>query len=241
MSPLDLAIMAGFVLLGAATQRISGMGFALIASPFLVILLGVGNGVPMTQVLSLVSSFLVLSQVWRNAEVRRALWLFGSALLGIAPGLWLSHHASDAILQIVIGTLVIIALVAMLVSKQARIFTGRGGMISAGFLAGFLNFTAGVGGPPVVLYALSIDWRHDRFVATSQLFFVGLNAASLVGHGLPTVPGRALVLAIACVLVGNAIGNGLARRVSPQAARLLVIIVALGGSLATVAKGIWAL
>lgn len=241
MTPLEVVILGFFVIFGAATQRITGMGFALVASPFLVMLVGTGNGVPLTQVLSLIASSLVLAQTFRDAELRKAVPLAIFGFLGILPGAWLARTLPTAWLQIVIGAMVIIALTAIVASERARVFKGRTGLASAGFLSGFMNVTAGVGGPAVVLYSLSIKWPHAAFVATSQAYFITLNLMSLLVQGFPKLPGSTLAIAVGCLLGGLVVGTLLARRVSADLARLLVIIVAFAGSTATVIKGIVAL
>lgn len=237
MPVLSTALMALIVALGATTQRVTGMGFALVASPLLVLLLGGGVAIPLVQVLSLVTATMVLAQTWRDVEIKKAVLLFIPALVGIVPGVWLANRVSDAWLQIIIGAVVIIALVALIASERARIFKGTPGAIGAGFLSGFMNVTAGVGGPPVVLYSLSTEWQHAKYVATIQLYFMGLNIASLIGRGWPEVGWPQLLIATACVIAGSIIGNRLTTKVSAELARKLVITVALVGSLATVIQG----
>ncbi|MFT3877684.1 MAG: sulfite exporter TauE/SafE family protein [Propioniciclava sp.] len=241
MDAATLAAVGAFVLLGAATQRITGMGFALVASPLLVLALGPLAGVQLSQVLGLSVSALVLAQVWRAAEGRKAVGLFLPALIGIIPGAWVTRTLPPAILSIVIGALVLIALLATVASERARVFRGTPGLLAAGFLSGFMNVTAGVGGPAIVLYALSTDWKHEDFVATVQLYFVGLNIASLTARGLPALEDSTWIVVGIALAIGLAAGSLLAAKVSASLARRLVVVVAVLGSLATVAKGVLAL
>lgn len=241
MSPIALIVLCVFVVFGSATQRITGMGFALVASPVLVLVIGVYNGIPLIQVLNLAVSALVLSQVFRDVEVDKAVMLAIFGIIGVFPGAWMARSLSPAWLQIVIGTMVIIALLAMIANERARVFKGRAGAASAGFLSGFMNVTAGIGGPAIVLYSLSIGWRHAAFVATSQAYSIALNLTSLGVQGFPDLPLWMLALTLGCLVVGLIIGNVLTKKVSVESARKLVIVVALGGSVATVVKGVLAL
>ena len=61
MRGLRRAVVA--VLLGAATQRLTGMGFALVSAPLLVAVLGPLTGVQLLQVFGIFGSALVLAQV----------------------------------------------------------------------------------------------------------------------------------------------------------------------------------
>ncbi len=241
MGPAGLVLVGAFVLLGATTQRITGMGFALVASPLLVLALGVPLGVQLTQVLSLVASASIVVQVWRQIEVKKAVLLFLPALLGVIPGAWISRTLPSPVLAILVGSMVLIALTATVMSERARVFKGRAGLVSAGFLSGFMNVTAGVGGPAVVLYALSTRWAHHSFVATVQLYFAALNVASLTAMGWPTLDGATWSVALGCLFVGLWIGTLLNKRVSAVLARRLVVTVAFAGSAATVIKGVLAL
>lgn len=236
-----LALVGGFVLLGATTQRVTGMGFALVASPLLVLALGPRLGVQLTQVLGFTASLLVLAQVWRSVEAKKAVLLFLPALVGILPGAWMTRALPGNMLAIVIGLLVVAALLVTVASERARVFKGAGGLVSAGFLSGFMNVTAGVGGPAVVLYALSTGWKHHHFVATVQLYFAALNAASLVAQGLPLLDAVTWVVVAASLVLGMVAGHRLAGRTSPETARRLVVVVALLGAVAIVIKGTIAL
>ena len=234
----ELTLVVAAVLLGAGTQRITGMGFALMASPFLVLVLGVDDGVGTSQVLTLVASIIVLAELWRAVEWRKAGLLFLAALVGIVPGAWLTRQLSAPVLAILIGGLVIVALAAVLADERARVFTGTAGGAAAGFLSGFMNVTAGVGGPPIVLYRLSTDWPHVPYVATVQVYFIGLNAASLAARGRPSLEGTTWLAVIAALIGGLIIGDQLAKHVTDAQARMMIIVVALGGAISTVVKGI---
>lgn len=235
---MTLALLAAALLLGAATQRLTGMGYALVSAPLLVFVVGPLAGVQLLQVAGIVISLLVLVQVWRDVEVRKAILLLLPALIGVVPGAYLARTLPPAVLAVVVGGMVIVALSAVVLSERARVFTGTGGLLTAGLLSGFMNATAGVGGPAVVLYALSTGWPHRAFVATVQLYFVGLAAVSLAALGWPTLDPVAWVVAAGSTAVGLVLGQILAQRISSETARRLMIVVALAGAVVTVVKGV---
>lgn len=224
---------------GALTQRVTGMGFGLVASPFLVLLLGAGDGVPLVQLLSLVASLVVLISVFGDVEWRKAFTLLVPALIGLLPGWWLSTVLPPAALGVLVGVLIVLALLAVLMSERARVFKGTGGLISAGLLSGFMNVTAGVGGPAIVLYSVSTGWPHRKFVATVQVYFAFLNLGSLVAHGLPDLAGPTWLVVGAALGVGMVIGHWLSRHIDAALARRLVIAVAFGGATATIIRGLF--
>ncbi len=204
---VQLALLAGAVLVGSATQRLTGVGFALVSSPFLVLLLGPFQGVLLANVLSLATNLIVMSLTWRGIELRRLLLLVVPAVVrrtrrglgdaaaadrraagrgGFAGGGVAGHDGARAPGASAAGTL----------------GCGRGGALS-----GFMNVTAGIGGPGVTLYAVSAAWEHTAFVATMQPYFALVNSASIIAKGLPSLPGVALVVALAALGVGAVVGQ----------------------------------
>lgn len=234
----ELVLVGVAVLVGAGTQRLTGLGFALVSAPFLVLLLGPFTGVLLANALSLATNVVVLGQTWRAVEVRKALLLAVPAVAAVVPGAWVARSLPAPVLALTAGGLVLVALVAVLASERARVLRGTPGAVVAGAASGFMNVTAGVGGPAISLYGLSTGWPHAPFVATVQLYFVVLNGASIVAKGWPVLAPAVWVVALGALAVGAAAGHRLTRHVQPGPARLLVAGVALLGSAATVVKAL---
>lgn len=234
---LPVLPLAAAVLFGAATQRLTGMGFALVSGPILVMLLGPGEGVPLIQVLSFFVAASTLVATFRDVEWRKAVALMLPAFVGILPAWWVVQVTPAPLLLIGIGLMVAAAITAMLLDERAQVFKGTPGLCAAGFLSGFMNYTAGVGGPAVVLYSLSNRWEHRSFVGTVQVYFMALNIMSLAGHGLPALGATAWVAAFIALFGGIVLGTRLARVVPVAVASKLVVAVALIGALGTVIQG----
>lgn len=232
------------VLVGALAQRITGMGFALIAAPALVILLGPFDGVVIVNLCAVVSSLLILPRVWRHVEWLRFGWLVVPALAGTVAGAIVAARLPGAALQVGIGALVVVALtVSLIVTRTDRVATGRTPAITAGAASGFMNAAAGVGGPALSVYAVATRWPQIAFAATAQPYFVAIGVASLVGKlgatgwSLPGIDPGGWVLVISALLVGLGLGELLHRRIPHRAARIAVIVIAYAGSAAAIADG----
>ena len=61
--------MALSVCIGAVSQRATGMGFALLSAPFLVLVLGPLQGILAVNAASVLANSLILVQVWRDVEL----------------------------------------------------------------------------------------------------------------------------------------------------------------------------
>ena len=186
------------VVAGALTQRVTGIGFALVCAPLLVLVAGPFEGVVLSNLLGLTVSVIVFVGPLAGHRVEE----------GPAPGrpgadrdpvrrlrreerpARAAHGASSACWSS---------------SPSARSSSAsEPGSCEAAAApwpparaSGFMNVTAGVGGPAIVLYAVSTAWEHRKFVATFQFYSIFINLASLAAKGgLPHVspnrPGRVL-------------------------------------------------
>jgi len=238
LTHLQTILVALSVFSGAATQRITGLGFALVASPLLVLVIGPFQGVLLANALTLIINVIVLSTTWRAVEPGRLMLLIPAALLAVPLGARVSHLISAPLLMIVIGGVILVALSAALLLRNIQLFPGPVGALAAGALSGFMNVTAGVGGPAITLYAIGDAWAQRSFVASMQVYFGAINLASILTKGLPAMlPGTAMVLA-AALLCGIVLGQVLTAVITPAQARQGVVTLALIGAVATLMKGI---
>lgn len=227
------------VFVGAGAQRVTGLGFSLVSSPFMVLLLGPFNGVLVINACGAITSLVVLTQVWRDVDWHRAALLIGSALPAVAAGAWMARSLPAPPLAIVVGMLILVALVAVVASERARVLRGTSGGVIAGLGSGFLNVTVGAGGPAVAVYAVSIGWAQRRFAASAQAVFATLGIASLIAKGgHPSMARSGWAMVAAGLLIGIFTGNHLAERVPPERAQLAVIVLAMAGAVLTVVKGL---
>jgi hypothetical protein len=236
-----LVLLAVFV--GSSMQRVTGMGFALVAAPFLVLLLGPVDGVILVNACAALTAAIILGRVLRHVDWRRAGGLALFALAGIVPGALVLRYIPAAWLEISIGILIVAGLTVSVNLSRVHIRDGHGLRAVAGVASGFMNATAGIGGPAVSIYALATNWPHRSFVATMQPYFLVIGVASLgakfaSGSTIPALPGWVwIMIAVACV-AGLIIGEILVRVVEPHIARRLLVIVAYVGAGATIARGI---
>ena len=232
------------VLVGAFAQRVTGMGFALIAAPALVVLLGPFDGVIIVNACAVLSSLLILPRVWRFIDWSRFRWLVVPAVVGTGAGAVVASRLPGPVLQLGIGVLVVVALtVSLLVTRTEHVATGRAPAIVTGAASGFMNAAAGVGGPALGIYAVATRWPQAAFAATAQPYFVVIGLSSLLGKlaasdwVLPDVDPAIWPVAIAALLVGLAAGEMLGPRISHAAARTAVIVIAYLGGVAAIVDG----
>ncbi|MFC0581871.1 sulfite exporter TauE/SafE family protein [Micrococcoides hystricis] len=245
---MSLGLVVGLVALiviGAAAQRISGLGFALMLAPFLAILLGPHEGVMITNLFGGVSPLLILLQVWDRVDWRRCWQLAIPAIPTSFLGIWATAILPTGPMGIVIGAFVALGLLtAIFMQARANSFDNTGLRTGTGLLTGFTNAVAGVGGPPLTAYALISRWDPVRFAATIQPVFVVICALTFITkliatpEQMPTMPLGVWVACFAAMLVGIWAGSKLERRISPTAVRTFVIVIAFLGAGTALVKGI---
>ncbi|MEM1416303.1 MAG: sulfite exporter TauE/SafE family protein [Myxococcota bacterium] len=229
MSLPELAGIAAVLGFGATVQSAIGFGMGLVSIPLLVWL---GHPLPHAVALVIGASLFQTAYgtwlmrrhvVWRRTFVLGAFQAVG-ALAGIA-GMALLVGTSDATVKQGVGAMVLAALLAQLAFRPApreRLpFVWLG---VAGLLAGFFGGLVGMGGPPLVFYALAHRWERDvtRAFLWSQFCLAmpvvtallsaqfGTGVLRFVGIGASMVP---------VLFVGVRLGLYLTRHWSPEVLR----------------------
>ncbi len=229
------------VFVGALTQRMTGLGFALVAAPLLVVVVGPVQGVLLGNALAAILCLVVLVTAWRRIWWARALLMIVPALVTVPLGAWVTRRVPTPVLLVVAGGVALLAVLLAAASGRVRLLPGRVGAVVGGGLSGFMNATAGVGGPMLAAHALSDRWPRETFVATGQLFLLVLNLLSIATKGVPHAPLTVWAALLAALGVGAACGHVLAPRVPASVGRPLVLVLAAAGSAAALVRGVLAL
>ena len=121
---LTIAAMAAAVLAGAVTMRVTGMGFSLVAAPFLVLAVGPLEGVLVAHVCGTAAALLNLTQLHRDVDWRRAAWLVPAGLVGVLLGALTVGRLPAPVLAVVVSVLVLVGLL-LTASPAVLVLLGR--------------------------------------------------------------------------------------------------------------------
>jgi len=227
---LSLAVAAA-VGLAAAAQVLSGVGFALIASPLLIASLGHLEGIRLTLVLSVVLNVVILTRSYRAVRWADALRLLLPAAVLMVPTLVVSAQLSSAAVSAAAGVAILFAVALVADGRRAGWVQGPAGAVAAGATSGVLNVLAGTSGPPVALFVAHRGWPPRVATATLQAYALPLNVLTLAVLGLPTAqPGR-LAAAAGGLLVGTITAWPLLTRVTPARVRAATLTLAAAGAI----------
>jgi len=208
----DALALAGIVLAGSTVQRMSGMGFALVAVPALVLLVGPEQGVALSNCAAGLISAVGLIDTWRRVRLAAMAPLVIAAACTVPAGAWALDHVPEPALLTGMGLLVTVAVVVIGSGVRVPALRGRGGALTAGAASGFMNASAGVGGPAVSLYAVNAEWSVAEFVPNAQFYGVVVNAFSVAAKGVPHLATPVWSPAVGGMAVGTVAGRGPRRR-----------------------------
>ncbi|GAA1740951.1 sulfite exporter TauE/SafE family protein [Isoptericola hypogeus] len=246
-----LVLLVVAILVGGALQRVTGMGFGLVAGPFIVLIVGPLEGVLFVNLAGAIASTLILGRVVRDVDWRRYAWLASTSVLTTVPAALLLRDASAAALEITVGAVVVAAMTLAVVTSRLRAGgrhplrpDARWPLVVTGTASGFGSVAAGIGGPPLAIYSVLSGWDPRRFAATAQPYFATNALAALAAKlvladaAFPAFAGWQWAVVLGAIVVGLVIGDLVAPRVSAVAMRRGLIVLAYVGGLATLARGL---
>lgn len=219
--------LAALVAIGAGyVQGFTGMGFAVVSTPLLVLLVYQPHQVVMLSLLlGSVLSAAILVETRRSLKLRRAWLLIVGAVLGTPVGVALFSHADPRVLTIVIATTALATAVIWAIRLPRPVRRERTAVSIAGALGGFLNGATSIGGPPPALVVSMQRWDVSEgraalaaFNLTSYVIglVVGVSSQDIgfLTHGLVLLPIAA---------IGSVLGARSVRSLSPRAFRYALL------------------
>lgn len=222
------------VAVGACAQWTAGFGFALICGPLLIATLGQTSGLRLILTLSTLISVAMLARTLRDLKWRDAVLLAAPGVV-LTPLLVAALRGVDkGTLTLAAGLLTLAATAALARGVRVARLRGAGGAAAAGVISAAMNVVGGLSGPLAALYAVNAGWRHESIRPTLQVFGILLNISALLSLGGVDVDWRAG----AALTAGGLAGAVLARRLSPDASRRLVLVIAALGGLYAAYRGL---
>jgi uncharacterized protein len=217
---------------GAIAQAVTGLGFSLVSAPFLIATLGRAEGVRLNLVLSGALNLVLLAGERRQVRWRAAFIVLMPAALATPLLAWTFNRVDGRTLAIVAGVLTVVSAAALSVGVRVRSAGGRLGAAITGVISAGMNVLAGIGGPPVAMYAVNAEWSPDEVRPTLQAYFLGLNAVGIVALGLPHVS----LLPWVGLAVGWLAGLVVVRRLPLSIVRPAILLVAAAGGIVAILR-----
>jgi uncharacterized membrane protein YfcA len=232
------------------TRSTLGFGDALIAMPFLAVLLGMQTAAPLVALVSTLISLMILVRNWHIVDLHMTWRLIMAAAGGVPVGLFYLTRVPEPITQMLLGCLLIgFCLYNLQRSPGSQRRVSHHAAYAFGFAAGVLGGAYNTVGPILVMYGHLRGWPPEQFRATLQGCFFPAYGSIVIGHSLaglmtPQIV-QYFVLSLPLICLAIYLGGRLHASISPaRFARyinmaLLIIGVVLcvrGYTAATAAK-----
>ena len=234
-----LAVIATGAFVGATVQGIVGIGLNLVAAP--VVVLVAPQLMPVVPLLWAVGfPFATLAREWREADWRGLSWAVAGRVPGTVLGVLVVAWASDQVLGIVVGVMVLVAV--LLTWRAVRVPVTRGSLGAAGFIGGVTGTATSIGGPPLAL----LYQHHPGPVvrATLAVYFCVGALLSLAGLALVgEVRSRELVWALVLapgLAVGFALSGPLRRHVDAGRTRKAILALCATSAVVLIVRSLLA-
>lgn len=222
------------ICVAALASTITGFGYALLASPVLVLFLAPQLVVPIVLMSWMPLSLLLAHESYGDMSWSKiGRWLLG-AIPGMVIGVYGLAHLDEGLIRGTIGALTILAALSVWLRPASPFVRERRMAIAAGAASGVMAGVSGVSGPPVVLFGVNQGWDFAVLRACLIGYFTLLHAATIVVLGnFGMVNEKTMSFAIAVLpglLIGYLLGIRLKERIDSSHFRTLTLgLVSLAG------------
>ncbi|MHB1296599.1 MAG: sulfite exporter TauE/SafE family protein [Anaerolineae bacterium] len=220
----------GIVALAGLVSGIAGFGFGLVAMGVLIALLPV---VEATVLVAVIGLFCAMLNLWtvRDRLVWRETW---PPLVTTLPvqilGVYLLSVLDGTVLKAGVAVMVLFGCLVMLWQpKGLHLEAGGPWPYLVGVLGGVFGGALGMGGPPIVFYALLRGWDNatckavmSAYFSVTSLWRVGLLVVAGLATGPLLLKGLALLVP---ALAGLYLGTYIFRRLSVRLFRYAAVVV----------------
>lgn len=245
----SFAALAAVTCLAAGVQAATGFGFALLAVPFYLIIMGSLDAIQVAVVVSFVISLVLLPGLLKAAPKRLLLHLVGGSIAGFPVGLWLFHASNLTGIKLSIGILITVfaSIVAAREWRQSRSRAGNGPEskrtmesfpvteVAVGFLSGAMAVPLAMPGPVVVLYlAARQAGKAISRPATLLLFLFTYGAVTIVHAVWGEMSGETWWLSALLtpfVIAGAICGHFASRLLDESRFRSVVLVILIGSGI----------
>ncbi len=176
--PWQLAVAAAATFVGGFMRGFVGFGGALISILVVSLLIGPRAAVAIAAISGIPAMFQLLPAAIKHSE-RNFVLPFAIATLAAAPlGTLVLVSLDQALMKMAIAAFVLL-MVAMLWRGWSLSAGGTTGTVAAGAISGFIQGSAGIGGPPAVTVALSRPGTAQQQRANTIGAVSGLNLCAM--------------------------------------------------------------
>lgn len=219
------------VFFGAFVQSSIGFGFALVAMPLLVSMLGIHVAAPTVAIMAFLIEIVILIRYREAFNFDDVKHVIVAAIISIPIGVLAVQYIEGDIVNKFLGIVVVGYALYGLFAPNLPEFAGKAWAYFFGFIAGILGGAYNTAGPPVVIFGNARRWPPDEFKSNLQGFFLVNGLVVIAVHAISgNLTGdvfQNLIYALPGLALGLIAGFYLSRRINPELFRKLVLVALL--------------
>lgn len=170
------------VFIASAVFATFGFGDALLALPFLTMIIGLQKATPLLAMSGFTLALCLMGSGYKHIQFREAVKLIIGSLCGVPIGVWLLSNMDKHLMQLAVG--IVIALISLYNLFKPDLFRIKSDRTAPlfGFIGGILGGAFNTSGPPVVMYGAMRGWTPVMFVGMMQAYFIPTDVFVITGH-----------------------------------------------------------
>ncbi len=224
---MNYLLIALVALMGSFTQAVTGFGYAIICMALWPLILPLRVASVLEVMTAFVMVIYISLKLCQHINFRLMIWPLLSYSVASAVGVFTLLSGTETVIRRILGViLVLLSIYFKCFSNKVRIKPTRRNGLLAGLVSGFLSGLFNIGGPPMVVYFLSVTEDKMEYNATLQCYFTFTTIYVFLLHlFMGNVNIEVLQYSVAG-LAGLAVGTGtglcLLRRLSMEATKKFV-------------------
>jgi len=223
-------------------QSLTGIGFAMIAGPFLLLSINDSYAVQVNILLNIILSLLIVPKIYMSADKRLLVRISLGTIMGLPLGLIFYSNIDINTLRLLVGYLVGLMTIRLIYTSQfnnSRIKSSIFKELITGFVSGILTVFLAMPGPALATY-MGETGLYDKKTTRSTilLYFLFAYSLSILNHiifiGVNLNAFKTAIYYSPSTIVGVFLGSLLVPKVSEKIFKFLIIFVLASTSIALI-------
>ena len=231
------------VLAGAYLKGYTGFGASMLWMTSLSLVLPPLQVVPMVLIFEVVTSIALLPQIWRDIRWRSIVLLLLGTWAATPIGIYALSSLPTTPIRIALAIVVLIAAILILRGFALSREPGRPATVGVGLMAGVLNGSMGIVGPPVILFYFSSPIGVVAGRASIIAFFIGTDSVGTLMFAVQGLIDTSIfwrtAIFLPVLIVGVVVGNRGFVKANPESFKRVALFVLMALSALLVVRAAW--
>ena len=231
------------VLAGAFLKGYTGFGASMLWVTSLSLVLPPLQVVPMVLMFEVATSIYLLPQIWKQVEWKSITVLLLGTWIATPAGIYALASLPPAPIRVALALVVFVAAILILRGFALSRIPGKPATVGVGLMAGLLNGSMGIVGPPVILFYFSSPIGVAVGRASIIIYFIGTDSVGTAMFAAQDLlPAEVLwrtALFLPVLLLGVSLGNRGFLKTDPETFKRIALFVLLALSALLFVRAVW--